>query len=75
MSPDSLIKKNPSSEIKRGDSEHRRFVLVFSFGGDCDLPFPPRALGLKKIRALEMAVKGPTIPTVFKKFPKLLASL
>lgn len=75
MSPDSLIKKNPSSEIKRSDSAHRRFALVFSFGGDCDLPFPPRTLGIEKIRALEMAVKGPTIPTVFKKFPKLLASL
>lgn len=67
MNPDSLIKKIPSSEIKRSDSEHRLFVLVFSFGGDCDLAFPPQTLGVEKIRAVEMAVKGPMIPTVFLK--------
>ena len=73
MNPDGLIKKIPSSGIKQSDSEHRMFVLVFSFGGDCDLPFPPQTLGIKKVRVMEMALRGPTIPVVFKK--KFLNSL
>lgn len=66
VNPDSLIKKIPKSEIKWSDCEHRLLVLVLSFGGDCDLPFPPYTLGIEKITTVEMAARGHTVPVVLK---------